>query len=66
MSDTNKDNKSNIPKFKFNSYWIYGAVFIAIIAFQFFSSGDLASKSISKNEFDEILQKMILRNCCCK
>ncbi|WP_298780518.1 ATP-dependent zinc metalloprotease FtsH [uncultured Polaribacter sp.] len=57
MSDTNKDNKSNMPKFKFNSYWIYGAIFIVIIAFQFFSSGDLASKSISKNEFDKILSE---------
>ena len=54
MSD-NKDNKTNIPKFKFNSYWIYGVVIIAIIAIQFFNSGDLASKSISKNKFDEIL-----------
>ena len=51
MSDSNKDNKSNLPKFKFNSYWIYGAIFIIIIAVQFFSSGDLASKSISKNKF---------------
>jgi cell division protease FtsH len=58
MSDKNKDkdNKSNLPKFKFSSYWIYGAVLIAIIAVQFFSSGDLASKSISKNKFDEILR----------
>ncbi|WP_439132430.1 ATP-dependent zinc metalloprotease FtsH [Polaribacter sp.] len=56
MSDSNKDNKPNIPKFKFNAYWIYGAVLIAIIAVQFFSSGDLASKSISKNKFDEILK----------
>ncbi|MFY9242816.1 MAG: ATP-dependent zinc metalloprotease FtsH [Polaribacter sp.] len=55
MSDTNKDNKSNMPKFKFSSYWIYGAVFIAIIAIQFFNSGDLASKSISKNKFEEML-----------
>ncbi|NVJ89099.1 MAG: ATP-dependent metallopeptidase FtsH/Yme1/Tma family protein [Flavobacteriaceae bacterium] len=54
MSD-NKDNKPNIPKFKFSSYWIYGAIFIVIIAIQFFNSGDLASKSISKNKFDEIL-----------
>jgi len=54
MSDSNKDKKSNIPKFKFSSYWIYGAVFIAIIAVQFFNSGDLASKSISKNKFEEI------------
>ena len=56
MSDSNKDKKSNIPKFKFSSYWIYGAVFIVILAVQFFSSGDLASKSISKNKFEEILQ----------
>jgi len=56
MSDSNKDKKSNIPKFKFSSYWIYGAVFIAIIAVQFFNSGDLASKSISKNKFEEILK----------
>ena len=45
-----------MPKFKFNSYWIYGAILIVIIAVQFFSSGDLASKSISKNKFDEILK----------
>ena len=58
MSDKNKDkdNKSNLPKLKFSSYWIYGAVLVAIIAVQFFSSGDLASKSISKNKFDEILR----------
>ena len=56
MSDSNKENKSNMPKFKFSSYWIYGAIFIAIIAIQFFNSGDLASKSISKNKFDEILK----------
>lgn len=55
MSDKNKENKSNMPKFKFSSYWIYGAILIAIIAVQFFSSGDLASKSISKNKFDQIL-----------
>lgn len=56
MSDSNKENKSNLPKFKFSSYWIYGAIFIVIIAVQFFSSGDLASKSISKNKFEEILR----------
>tara|TARA_R110002126_G_scaffold124451_3_gene266492 strand:+ start:67867 stop:69849 length:1983 start_codon:yes stop_codon:yes gene_type:complete len=56
MSDSNKENKSNLPKFKFNSYWIYGAVLIVIIAIQFFSSGDLASKNITKNKFDEILK----------
>ena len=56
MSDSNKDNKPNIPKFKFSSYWIYGAVIIAIIAIQFFNSGDLASNTISKNKFEEYLK----------
>jgi AFG3 family protein len=56
MSDSNKDKKNNLPKLKFSSYWIYGAVLVAIIAVQFFSSGDLASKSITKNKFEEILR----------
>ena len=57
MSDSKKDNNSNMPKFKFNAYWIYAAIFILIIAVQFFSSGDLASKNISRNEFNEILKE---------
>ncbi|WP_158838104.1 ATP-dependent zinc metalloprotease FtsH [Polaribacter sp. L3A8] len=57
MSDSKKDSNSNMPKFKFNAYWIYGAIFVIIMAFQFFSSGDLATKSISKNEFNEILKE---------
>ena len=57
MSDSKKDSNSNMPKFKFNAYWIYGAVFVLIMAFQFFSSGDLATKSISKNEFNDILKE---------
>jgi AFG3 family protein len=56
MNENKKDNKSNTPKIKFNSYWIYGAVLVLIIGFQFFSSGDLATKSISKNEFNEVLR----------
>ena len=56
MDDSKKDNKKNLPKFKFNAYWVYAAIFIVIIAFQFFSSGDLGSRSISKNEFYEILR----------
>ncbi|MDA9362922.1 ATP-dependent zinc metalloprotease FtsH [Polaribacter sp.] len=55
MSDSNKENKPKSPKAKFNSYWIYGAVFIALIIFQFLNSDALASKSLSKNKFEEIL-----------
>ena len=49
MSDSKKENNSNMPKFKFNAYWVYAAIFIVIIAVQFFSSVDLASKNISRN-----------------
>ena len=57
MSDSKKNSNPKMPKFKFKAYWIYGAVFLVIIAFQFLSSGDLATKSISKNEFNEILKE---------
>ena len=56
MSENKKENNNNEPKFKINSYWIYGAVILLLIGFQFFSSGDLATQSISKNEFSEILR----------
>ena len=53
MSDSNKKNKPNIPKFNF--YWVYGAIFVLIIAFQFFNSGDVSSRNITTNKFSEIL-----------
>ncbi len=53
MSDSNKKNKTNIPKFNF--YWVYGAIFVLLIAFQFFNSGDVSSKNITNNKFSEIL-----------
>lgn len=56
MNENKKDNNTNTPKFKFNAYWIYGAILVLLIGFQFFSSGDLATKSISKNEFNEVLR----------
>jgi AFG3 family protein len=56
MSENKKENNKNEPKFKLNSYWVYGAVLLLLIGFQFFSSGDLATQSISKNEFSEVLR----------
>lgn len=53
MSDSNKKNKPSIPKF--NLYWVYGAIFLLIIAFQFFNSGDVSSRNITTNKFSEIL-----------
>ncbi len=44
-----------MPKFKFNFYWIYGAIFVLLIGFQFFNSSNLTSKEITKNKFFEVL-----------
>jgi AFG3 family protein len=57
MNESKKENNKNEPKFKFNTYWVYGAVILLLIGFQFFSSGDLATQSISKNEFNEVLRE---------
>lgn len=61
MSTDNKKNpknKSNDSNFKpkFNFYWLYGALFVLFIIFQYFNSGNLAQKEISQNKFEEILQ----------
>lgn len=61
MSTDNKKNpknKSNDSNFKpkFNFYWLYGALFVLFIVFQYFNSGNLAQKEISQNKFEEILQ----------
>tara|TARA_R110002124_G_scaffold233351_3_gene398561 strand:+ start:1096 stop:3057 length:1962 start_codon:yes stop_codon:yes gene_type:complete len=53
MSDSKNNNKKNMPKFNF--YWVYGAIFVLILAFQFLNSGDAASKNISTNKFTEVL-----------
>ena len=57
MDENKKDNNKNTGKFKFNTYWIYGAVILLLMSFQIFSGGDLASQSISKNEFNEVLRE---------
>ena len=55
MNDSKKESNSNMPKFKFNAYWLYAAIFVLIMAFQFFNNGYLVTKNISKNEFNTIL-----------
>ena len=32
MNNSKKDTNSNMPKFKFNSYWIYAVIFLIIMA----------------------------------
>lgn len=51
------DKKKNIPKFTFNSFWIYIPIFVILIGLSFFNSSSLSSRNISKNEFNKILQE---------
>ncbi|MFY0630165.1 MAG: AAA family ATPase, partial [Flavobacteriaceae bacterium] len=57
MSEQNKKNKGNTPKFKFNMYWLYGAIFVAFIGISLLNDSALSTKNISKNEFEKILAK---------
>jgi AFG3 family protein len=60
MSTNNQKDKKNIIKDsnfkpKFNFYWIYGALFVLFVVFQFFNSESLMQKEISQNKFESIL-----------
>ncbi len=56
MSDKNNNTKQNAPKFKFNMYWVYGAIFIVFIGITFLNDNALSSRKITTNKFDEILR----------
>ena len=56
MSEKNKNSKQNTPKFKFNMYWVYGAIFVAFIAISFLNDSSLSTKKISTNKFFKILE----------
>lgn len=56
MSDKNKNVKPGSPKFKFSMYWVYGAIFLLFIGFNFINDGALSTKTLSENKFDEILK----------
>ena len=49
-----KNNKLNAPKFKFNMYWIYGAIFVVFIGISFLNDSTLSTKKISTNEFFKV------------
>ena len=52
-----KDNNTPQKKPKFSSWWIYGLIAILLIAFQFFSSDNLAStKKTTTSELQEYLR----------
>ena len=53
----NTPNKNLLKTPKFNFYWIYGAIFVLFIGYQFFSSSNMSSKNLSQNEFETILSE---------
>ena len=56
MSDKNKNSTHNVPKFKFNMYWIYGAIFVVLIGVSFINDASFSTKKISTNRFFKILE----------
>ena len=56
MSDNNKNSTPNVPKFKFNMYWIYGAIFVVLIGVSFINDSSFSTKKISTNRFFKILE----------
>ena len=52
-----KDNNTNSKKPKFNSWWIYGAIALSIIGFQFLGSGNFSSTNkTTTSELQEYLK----------
>jgi len=56
MSEKNKNTTPNAPKFKFNMYWIYGAIFVVVIGISFLNDASFSTKKISTNQFFKILK----------
>jgi len=62
----NTPNKNLLKTPKFNFYWIYGAIFVLFIGYQFYSSGNMSSKNLSQNEFETILSENDIEKINCK
>jgi AFG3 family protein len=56
MSEKNKNSTPNVPKFKFNMYWVYGAIFVVLIGISFINDASFSTKKISTNKFFKILE----------
>ncbi|QMU65707.1 MAG: ATP-dependent zinc metalloprotease FtsH [Flavobacteriaceae bacterium] len=56
MNDKNKNIKPNTPKFKFSIYWVYAAIFLLILGFNFINGDAFSARGLSENKFDEILR----------
>jgi cell division protease FtsH len=56
MSEKNMNPKQNPPKFKFNMYWVYGAIFLVFIVISLLDNTALTTKKITTNKFFKVLE----------
>lgn len=56
MSEKNNNAKQNPPKFKFNMYWVYGAIFLVFIVISLLDNTALTTKKITTNKFFKVLE----------
>ncbi|MGY8885704.1 MAG: ATP-dependent zinc metalloprotease FtsH [Flavobacteriales bacterium] len=57
MAEDKKDKKPEIKKPKFNTYWVYGAIFLVFIGIQFFGSGSWAQPGrTTQAQFEQYLR----------
>lgn len=56
MSEKNNNNKPNSPKFKFNMYWVYGAILVVFLAITLLDNNTLGTRKITTNKFDKVLE----------
>ena len=58
MEDNNQNNdKENPKKFNFNSYWIYGVIFLFLIALNIFSADSYKNDPITYGRFTEMVDR---------
>jgi len=56
MSEKNNNAKQSPPKFKFNMYWVYGAIFLVFIVISLLDNSTLTTKKITTNKFYKVLE----------
>lgn len=62
MKEKNNNSIPNGPKFKFNMYWVYGVIFVAILGISFLNDSSMVTKKISTNKFYKILESNDVSN----
>ena len=56
MIDKHNKSKKNPSKFKFNMYWVYGAILLVFVAISLLDNTALTTKKITTNKFYKVLE----------